>query len=254
MQFVCRGINFDLTLVNNGRIFVFQLGVKHFADVTDAETGFISIFADPDPDQVTLAGMHDAFHAVDEGMEFPFENRFEIGLHVLPGNFGNKCRAHLGTNGDFVEIRADDFNLMILDFMRFSGDAELEAVFPGAVDLTLHIRTADDFAFESGRVGNRNVDVRDFDLDIAGFKRGLDPVFGVFLDDQRLRNTPHVLRVVCDDREAEGDRTGAGCDGQIIDRIKGVDKSEDPLEGVLVHFIVLQRLDRAEDHRGSHNE
>ncbi len=94
-------------------------------------------------------------------------------------------------------------SIVILDLGGILGRDKLEAVLTRAVDLDLHVALTDDLALEGGGEGDGNVDLRDLQLDAARFDGGVDPVLGIVIDNQGLRNGPHIVVVVGNDREAE---------------------------------------------------
>ena len=243
------GVDLDLALVDDGVVLALDLGVEHFADVLGAEARLIRRLADADADHVALAGVHDAFDAVQEAVELALEHALEVALHGLAGDLDDVRDRDLRADFELVEVRALQRDAVILDLVRFLGANQLDAVHAGAVHLDLHVLLADDLALVGGGEGDRDVDVRDLDLDIARLERGVDPVLGVGIDDQRLRHGPHVVGVVGDDREAHLDRAGAAGDGDVIDRRVGIDEREDALHGVLVEGVVIAGLGRAENHR-----
>ena len=81
-----------------------------------------------------------------------------------------------------------------------------------------------------------------------------DPILGVGIDDQGLRNRPHILGIVGDDREAHLDGTGTAGHGDIRHRRIGVDERENALEGIFMERSRIARLGRAEDHGGAGNQ
>ena len=208
----------DLALVNDGVELGLDLGIQHLADVLELEAGFEVRLADTDTDHVALAGVHEALHAVEEGVDLTLEDRLEVGLHGLAGDLDGVAHGDLGADRDLVDLGAVDVDLVILDLGGVLGGDQLEAVLAGAVDLDLHVALADDLAFECGGEGDGDVDLRDLQLDAAGLDGGVDPVLGVVVDDEGLRNGPHIVVVVGDDREAELDGARAAGDGDVVDR------------------------------------
>ena len=244
----------DLALVNDRIELGLDLGIEHLADVPELEAGFKVRLADTHADHIALAGVHETFHAVEEGVDLTLEDRLKVGLHGLACDLDGVAHGDLGANRDLVDLGADDLDLVILDLGRVLGGDELEAVLAGAVDLDLHVALADDLAFECGGEGDGDVDLRDLQLDAAGLDGGIDPVLGVIVDDEGLRHGPHIVVVVGDDREAELDGARAAGDGDVIDRLVRVDKRVDAVEGVLVEALDVARLDGAEDHRRAHDQ
>ena len=244
----------DLALVNNGVEFGLDLRVQDFADVAEAEARLKVGLVDTDTDHVALAGVHQTLNAVQELVDLTLEDRLKVGLHGLAGDLDGVGQGDLAADGDLVHLGAFDGDLVILDLGGILGDDQLEAVLAGAVDLDLHIALADDLALKGGGVGHGNVDVRDLELDAAGFDGGVDPVLGVLVDDQALRNGPHIVGVVRDDGEAHLDGAGAAGHGDVGHGGIGVDEGVDAVEGVAVEAVPVAGLDRAEDHRRTDDE
>src|SRR5699024_1689860 len=140
----------DLALVHNGLELALDLGVQHFAQVTELEARLEVGLADTDTDHVTLTGVHDTLDAVDPGVDLPLHNGLEVGLHGLAGHFHGVGQGDLGADGDVVDFGSDDLDLVILDLSGFLALNQLEAVHTGAVHFHLHVAPADDFAFEGG--------------------------------------------------------------------------------------------------------
>ena len=222
--------------------------------MAEAEASLKVGLVDTDTDHVALAGVHQTLNAVQELVDLTLEDRLEVGLHVLARNLDGVAQGNLGAAFQLIQLGTLDDDLVILDLGGVLRGDQLEAVLAGAVNFDLHVALADDLAFERGGVGDRNVDLRDLQLDAACLDGGVDPVLGVVIDDQGLRNGPHVVVVVRDDREAQLDGAGAAGNGDVVDRLIGVDKRIDAVEGVLVEALHIGRLDRAEDHGGTHDE
>ena len=244
----------DLALVNDRVKFGLDLGVEHFADVAELEAGLEISLADTDADHVALAGVHEALHAVEEGVDLTLEDRLEVGLHILACDLDGVAHGDLGADRDLVDFGAFDHDLVILDLGGVLRGDELEAVLAGAVDLDLHVALTDDLALECRGEGDGDVDLGDLQLDAARLDGGVDPVLGVIIDDEGLRNGPHIVVVVGDDREAQLDGAGAAGDGNVVDRLISVDKRVDAVEGVLVEALDVARLDGAEDHGCAHDQ
>ena len=244
----------DLALVNDRVKLGLDLGVEHFADVAELEAGLEISLADTDADHVALAGVHQAFHAVEEGVDLTLEDRLKVGLHGLACDLDGVAHGDLGADRDLVDFGAFDHDLVILDLGGVLRGDKLEAVLAGAVDLDLHIALADDLALKCGGEGDGDIDLRDLQLDAAGLNGGVDPVLGVIIDDEGLRNGPHIVVVVGDDREAQLDGAGAAGDSDVIDGLIGVDECVDAVEGVLVEALDVARLDGAEDHGCAHDQ
>ena len=241
----------DLALVHNGLELALDLGVQHLADVTELEARLKVGLADTDTDHVTLTGVHNALDAVQIGVELPLHNGLEVGLHGLTGHVHGVGHGDLGAHGDLVDFRSDDGDLVVLDLGGFLGVHQLEAVHTGAVNLHLHIGTADDLALESGSEGNRDIDIGDLDLDVPGLQRGGVELLNIGLHDQALGNTEDVLLLVGDDGEAQSNGAGAAGNDHIVQRSEGVDESGHTLHGVLHQTGSVTGLDVAEDQSGT---
>ena len=214
----CVGIDLNLTFVYNGLELVLNLCVQNFSEVFCTETCVESFFADTDTDHITLSGMHNAFDAVQVAVEFTLEYRLEIRLHALSGNLNNVCNAVLGTYLELVDVRSDQLDLVIFYFGSIFCLNQLAAVYAGTVKLNLHIAAADNLALECRCERNRNINVCDFNLNIACFQ-GSSVEFGnIFLDNQALRDSRNIFVIVCDNREAKCNRTSAACNDYVIQR------------------------------------
>ena len=218
------------------------------------EAGVQSGLGHTDADLVALTGVHDALKAVDPGVELTLEDGLEVGLHVLAADAGDVAQLDGGAGLELVEILAEDGDLVILDVAHVLAGDQLEAVGAGAVGFAVHIAAADDLALERGVEGDGDIHLGDLDLDIAGLEGGLDPVFGLGIDNQALGDLPGVFGLVGDDREAQADGAGAAGQGVVVDRGVGVDESADTIQSVGVHAPVVARLDVAEDHGSAHDQ
>ena len=159
-------------------------------------------------------------------MEFTFEYRLEIGLHGLTGNFYYISDALFAAFRHSIDVRSDQFDLMIFDLSCILGLYQLEAIHTRAVELYLHITAADDLAFECRCECNRNIDMSNFDFDISCFQGGCIEFSNIFLNDKALWYTSvygiHGCSIVCDDREAKCDSSCAACNDDSIQRCKCV--------------------------------
>ena len=72
----------DLHLVHDGRVVGEELGVEDLAVMAQAQALGEAALGDARPDDVALAHVPDAFGAVDQVVDLPFEDRLEIGLHL----------------------------------------------------------------------------------------------------------------------------------------------------------------------------
>ena len=216
------GVDLNLTFVNNSLELVLHLCVQNFSEVFCTETSVESFFADTDTDHITLSGMHHTFDAVQVAVEFTLKYRLEIRLHVLSGNLNNVCNAVLGTYLELVDVRSDQLDLVIFYFGSIFCLNQLAAVYTGTVKLNLHITAADDFALKCRCECNRDIDVCNFNLDVAGFQRSCVEFGNVLLDNETLRNSRNVFVIVCDNRETKCNRTSAACNDHIIQRSKSI--------------------------------
>jgi len=239
--------NLHLALIHDGLKFALDLGVEHFADVLKPEAGLKVGLGNPDTDHIALASVHDAFHAVQVGVELPLHDGLEVGLHVLAGDFHGVRQGDLGAHGDLVQLGAFHGDLVILNLGGFLGGNQLEAIHPGAVHFHLHVALADDLTLEGRGEGDGNVNLGDLDLDVPGLQGGGVELAHVFLDNEALGNPEDVLRLVGDDGEAQGNGAGAASHDHIVQRLEGVDKGRHTLHGVLHQVAGVAGGDVAED-------
>ena len=240
---ICNDLH--LALIYNGRELALHAGVKNLADMFQTEACLIGLLADTDTDHVTLSCMHHTFHAVQIRMEFTLKYRLEIALHGFSGYLYDIGNALLASLRHLIDVRTDQLNLVILYLSSVLGQYQLEAVHTGAVELYLHIAAADDLALECGSESNRNVDLCDFQLDIACLKGGSVELAYVLLYDQALRYAEGLL--VCDYREAKSNSTCAAGYDYVIQRSKCVYECRYTLHGVLHQSGCIARLDVSED-------
>ena len=184
-------------------------------------------------------------------MELPLKDRLEIRLQALTGNFNEHSKVHDTAHFHFINIRTDHFDLMILHLIQLAAADQFKTIHFRSIKVDLHIFLTDDLSFKCRGVCKRDIDICDFDLDISCFQGGLNEIFGIFLNDQRLRNTPHILGIIGDDRESQCDRAAAAGYGHISDRFKCIDERTQTDKGVFLESIPVTRLDRAKDHRRS---
>ena len=158
-------------------------------------------FSDTDTEHITLSCMVNSFDTVDIVMELTLDNRFEIRLHVLSGNFYNICNAVLASQFHFIYIRTNDSDLMVFDLGSIYSLYQLGTVYTGSVELYLHVAAADDLAFKCGSECYRDINICDLDLNVTGFQRSSVEFAYIRLADQALRNFCNTF-LVCDYREA----------------------------------------------------
>ena len=228
---ICICDDLYLATVNNGCELTLYLCVKDLADVLCTEACVKALFTDTDTEHVTLTGMICALYTVQVRMELTLDNRLEIRLHALACYFYDVSKGVLGTNLKCINIRSDDFDLVILYFAHILGLYQLEAVHAGTVELYLHIFTTDDLTLECRCVSNRDINICDLDLDVSCLKRGSVELGNIRLYDQALRNLERIL--VCDYREAKCDCACTACYDYRIQRSKSVYECRYTLHGVL---------------------
>ena len=199
----------NLTFINYCSKFILNLCVKNFTDMFCSEACIESIFADTDTDHITLSCMHKTFYTVQIRVEFTFEYRFEVCLHALSCYFYYITDRVLASYFKCIDIRSDDFDLMVFDLRCFFGLNKFETVNTGTIEFNLHITTTDDFTFKCRCECYRNVDVCNLDLDISCFQRSCIEFADIFLNDQALWYTAvysiYCRLVVCDYRETKSD-------------------------------------------------
>ena len=76
----------DLALVHNGVELVHDHDVQNLGEVLQPQTGVVGRVADTDTNLVALAGVHNAFHVVEPGVDLPLDNGLEVHLHLRAGH------------------------------------------------------------------------------------------------------------------------------------------------------------------------
>ena len=219
---ICIDNNF--TFINNCVKFIFNRCVKNFTNMFDLESCVECINADTDTLHITLSCMVYTFDTVDVVMEFTFDNRFKVWLHVLACNFNNIGDAVLASKFHVVYFRSNYCDLVIFYFGSVTCLYKLCTVYTGTIELNLHVFTTDDLTFECGCKCNRNIDICDLDLDITCFKRCSIEFAYVFLNDQALWYTEDVFCFVCDYRESKCDSTSSTGYDHVIQRFECVNE------------------------------
>ncbi len=106
----------DLALVNDRVKFGLDLGIENFADVSlNLKPASKSAFADTDADHVTLAGVHKALDAVEEGVDLALKDQAQSRAAWTCLRPRRSAHGDLGADRNLVDLRADDLDLVILD-------------------------------------------------------------------------------------------------------------------------------------------
>ena len=150
------GVKFYLDFVKNARILFMVHSVQNIPEMFDFETLFKRFFADTQPVYIPLAHVPDSLGLIDECMDLPFENRFEISLHFSPRTFGYDSQRELSSCFDRINFRTDHFDLSVFDFFTRCHLEPFEGLGLVASELAVHIFLADSFTFKSGTVSDRD--------------------------------------------------------------------------------------------------
>ena len=189
-------------------------------------------------------------------MEFTLEYRLEISLHRLARYLYHIRNALLAAFRHFINIRSNDLDLVVFHFGSILRLYQLEAVHTGAVELYLHIAAADNFALKCGSKSNRNIDMCNFNLNVACFQGGRIELAYIRLHDQALRNLDIYClcgcHIVGNYREAECNSTCAACNNNRVKRSECVYKRRHTLHGVFHQAGSVAALDVAEDQCCTH--
>jgi hypothetical protein len=220
--------------------------VQNFAEVLEAETLFCRVIRDPDPGDIALSDMLDAGGAVDKIVDLALQDRFEILLHLAPGDFRTTmpismlpCWRDIFAKSGPTTSTLPSTTSSNEAMCRYSKQRESLAT-----ELHPHVAFADDFAFERRAVRHRHGDVGDFHLYAAHFDAFLDQAFRLFqvvlafdlverqADDmfvggyagwQDLRDDR-----ICDHGEAEIDRSRRSRVLQVVHFTKRQDERQTP--------------------------
>ena len=235
----------DLALIDNGIEIVHDHVVQHLAEVAQAQALFIGVVGNTHANLIALAGVHDAFHIVEPGVDLTLDDGLEVRLHLRTGslNIGHKRKVLFAA----VQVLADDGDLMILDVVGH-GDQLGRGVLAGP-ELVVHIRLTDDLALEGSGKGHRDGQLLGLDLDVAQLKGALD---GQVMVADGLQRTGHLILAqinVHDDREAQSNRARARGNDHVVDGAEGVDKGGNSRLGVGQQSCQIAGLHIAEDQR-----
>ena len=202
------GDEVDLALVDDSVEFIRDHMVQDFREMRQPQALVIGVLGDPDPELVALAGVHDAFHVVEPGVDLPLDDGFKVGLHLLARDIDAGGKRVLEIAG--VDIRAVDDELMVLDLVHVLHEHELAGGILGGPEFDLHVGLADDLALECGRERDGDRQLLGLDLDAAQLERLLDGLCVVGTGFQRARDLIFAEVDVDHDREAQRDRAGTG--------------------------------------------
>ena len=184
-------------------------------------------------------------------MELTLDNRLEIGLHGFSGNINHICDAVLASQLHLVHIRSHDGDLVILYLGSVFGLYQLGAVHTGSVELYLHVTTADNLTFKSGSKCHRDIDLGNFDLNVACLQGSSIELAYILLHNQALGYAEDILGLVGDYREAQSDSAGSAGNDHIIQRREGIDECRYTLHGVLHQSFGIARCDISKNQSSS---
>ena len=238
-----------LALVNNSVKFVRDHVVQNLGKVRQAQALVIGVLGDTDTELVALAGVHDAFHIVEPGVDLTLNNRLEIGLHLLARDIDAGGKGVFEIAG--VDIRAVDDQLVILDLVHVLHEDKFAGSVLGGPELDLHVGLTDDLALECSCERDGDGQFLGLDLDAAQFQRLFDRLIVVIAGFQRTRNLIFAEVDIDHDREAQRDCACTRGNDNIVDCAEGIDERGNALLGVLEQASQIARLHVAEDQRST---
>ena len=158
------GIKGDLYLVDDFLKILVEFGMQHGADILHGKAFVNGRFADTDPGNVALPDVHDSLNIVDQVMDLAFDDRFKIRLKFTPGNLDINAQRHGFALFDGGNIRSDNIDFAVLDFIHFGHFDQLGALGFAAAHLRIKIGAAHPLAFISRPEGAGNIDRGHCDL------------------------------------------------------------------------------------------
>ena len=235
----------DLALIDDGVEFVHDHMVQDLAEVLQAQPLGEGVVRDAHADLIALAGVHDALHVVEPGVDLALDDGLEIGLHLRARDLDERAQSVVLLAA--VHIVAEDGDLVVLDLGRIAHEHELgRGVLAGPV-FGVHVGLADDLALKGGRKGDGDGQLLRLDLDVAQLEGVLDGQAVIQHGFQRAGDLILAEVDVDDDREAQGDGACARGDDDIVDRAERIDERRDALLRVLQQAGQVAGLDIAED-------
>ena len=198
--------------------------------------------------------MHNATCAVQIGMNLALENAGEVGGYVLAAHFHNNSSVHLRAWCYVVKIGAFHHNRMVFDVFNVFNFNQLEAIHARTVNFHLHVGAANNLALERRGVGNRNVNLGNFDVNVACFQRCFNEGFRVRLQQNGFRNGANVVHVVGNNGEAHGHRASAKRKRVVVYRRKRIHECMQAHEGILHETVPVATFNGAKDHSSAHAE
>ena len=243
------GNQVNLALVDDSVKFICDHVVQNLGKVRQAQALVIGVLGNTDTELVALAGVHDAFHIVEPGVDLALDHRLEIGLHLLARDIDAGGKRVFQIAG--VDIRAVDDELVILDLVHVLHENKLAGGVLCGPELDLHVGLTDDLALECSCECNGDGQLLGLDLDAAQLQRLLDRLIMVGAGLQCARNLIFAEVDIDHDREAQRDCACTRGNDDIVDRTEGIDERGNALLGVLEQARQIARLHVAEDQRGT---
>ena len=152
------GIKRDLDLVDDFLEILVELGMQHRTDVFQGKAFFNGRFADPDPGNIALADMHDPLNIVDQVMDLTLDDRLKIRLKFTASDLDINAQRHGLALFNFGDVRTDNLDFAVVDFIHFSHLDQLGALGFTAAHLGIQIGTAHALAFIGRSEGTGNLD------------------------------------------------------------------------------------------------
>ena len=111
-------VNCNRTFINNCFKFIFDLCIKHFTKMFCTESGIECIFADSDTEHIPLAGVINSLNTVNVVVEFTFDNRFKVRLHLLTCNFNYISKTVFTAFFKSIYLRTYNCDLVVFYFIH----------------------------------------------------------------------------------------------------------------------------------------
>ena len=239
----------DLALVHHRVELVQDHVVEDLAEVAHPQSLVVGVVGDADAELVALAGVHDALHVVEPGVDLPLDDGLEVLLHLGAGHLDIGGQGVLRVAA--VDVRAIHHDLVVLDLVHIPHCHQLAGGVLVGPKLHFHVGPADDLALKGGGKGHGDGQLLHLDLDIAHSQGVLDRLVVVGDRLQRAGDLHVAQLLVRDDGETQGNGARAGGDHHFIQWAEGVDEGGDALLGVGQQGAQVAGLDIAEDEGGA---
>src|SRR5512139_513388 len=132
----------------------------------------LCLVAYPDPVYVSLAHMPESLSLIEVVMDLPFDNGFEVLLHLSACYVDHHTHRHHPTFFEpLLPVLADDYDLVVFDLLKLFGSDPLKRRCSLTAELDKHIFLTNPFSFKGGTVGHRNRRLFNDDLETPDFYR-----------------------------------------------------------------------------------